>query len=166
MAKEQEKKPAGEKPRSGQIVPRAGRHFSPWMGFPAIQQFREQMERMFEQFFGGLPSLWEGGELRWGLDVEDQDTQVVVRAEAPGFEPDDFDIQLRDNQIVLKAEKKREEEEEGDGYRFEQRQLYRTVTLPSDVDESKVSAEYRNGVLTITLPKTEEAKGKRIPVKT
>jgi HSP20 family protein len=150
----------------GEVVPREGRHLAPWGGFPAIQQFRDQMERMFDQFFGGIPRLWEGAGPWWGMDVEDRENQIVVRAEAPGFEPEDFDLQLHDNQLVLRAEKKREEAKEAEGYRrFERQQLYRTVTLPAAIDESKVTAEYRNGILTVTLEKSEEAKAKRIPVK-
>jgi HSP20 family protein len=88
----------------------------------------------------------------------------VLRADAPGFEPDEFDVQISGNQLILKAEHK-EEQVEGEtrGYRYGR--LYRTVPLPAGVVEDKIAATYRNGVLELHLPKGEQAKGRRIDVK-
>ena len=92
---------------------------------------------------------------------------MSVRAEAPGFEPSDFDIQVRGDQLVLRAAHKAEAEEKERGYREWRRQeFYQSVPLPAGIDADKVEATYRNGILSVTLPKTEEGKGRRIQVKT
>jgi HSP20 family protein len=116
---------------------------------------------------GGLSGLPEWPALqqsRWGLDVDEQDDKIVVRAEAPGFEPDDFDIQIRDQRLTLCACQNSESSEEG-GRQWQQQELYRSVTLPADVDAENVDAEYHNGILTLILPKTEQSKARRISVK-
>jgi len=124
----------------------------------------EPLSRLFDQFsrsWLGLASPgWEGG---WGLDVHEEDDQVMIRAEAPGFEPGDFDIQVRGDQLVMSACSKGEKEEEGyRGWRWHD--FYEIVTLPAGVEADKVKAAYRQGVLTVTLPKSEKVKARRITV--
>lgn len=139
----------------------------PAFGWEPIRRMREEFDRIFDQAFGGWPVPWEGvgRERHWGLDVEEHEDKVTVRAEAPGFEPDDFDLQVRGDQLVLRAAHKAEAEEPERGYREWRRQeLYRSVALPPGIDADNVQATYRNGVLTVTLPKTQESKGRRITV--
>jgi HSP20 family protein len=136
-------------------------------GGSALSRLRSEFDRLFDDFLGGLGGLpaWpEAGDGRWGLDVDDQEDQIVVRAEAPGFEPDDFDIQVRDDQLVLCACQSEEKQREG-GRQWHQQELYRSISLPSGIDSEHVDAQYRNGVLTVKLPKTEQAKSRRIEVK-
>ena len=83
---------------------------------------------------------------------------------APGFEPNDFNVEIVGDNLVLKAERK-EEEKGGDGYRSRQESFYRTLALPHGVDADKIEARYHNGVLEVHIPKGQEAKGKRIEVK-
>jgi HSP20 family protein len=132
--------------------------------FGPVGQLREEFDRLLDQFFPS--SFLSSGrqDWRWGLDCEESDDEFVVRAEAPGFEPADFDLQVRDHQLVLSASKKTESGED-DGHGWQQRELFRSVTLPAGIDAEKVDAEYRNGILTVKLPKTEHAKGRRIEVK-
>ncbi len=118
--------------------------------------------------FGGWPALWEEAapEWRWGLEVQNQEHAFLVRAEAPGFDVKDFDLQLTGNQLILRASKKAEEEKKENGYRAVRRQeFYRTVALPEGIDANKVEARYESGILTVTLPKTAEGKAKKIPLK-
>jgi HSP20 family protein len=129
-----------------------------------LSRLRSEIDQLFSEFFQGLPRLREEGDWRWGLDVEDRDDAVVVRAEAPGFEPDDFDLQVRGDELVLCACQK-EQQAEGERREWRRRELYRSVSLPHGIDAEKVEAEYRNGILAVTLPKTEQSKGKRISVK-
>jgi HSP20 family protein len=132
-----------------------------------LARLRSEFDRLFDNFFGGLGGLPDWPALqqsRWGLDIDEQDDKIVVRAEAPGFEPDDFDIQVRDNQLTLCACQSSESSEVS-GHRWEKQELYRSVPLPTDVDTENVDAEYHNGVLTLTLPKTEQSKARRISVK-
>ncbi len=131
-----------------------------------LGRMRDEFDRMFERFFSAWPAAWgkssEGW--RWGLDVLDKENEVVVRAEAPGFEPEDFDVQVQGGQLVLRASKKTETKKEG-GEEWCQRECYESVALPASIEKDKVEANYRNGVLTVTLPKAAECKGHRVTVK-
>ncbi|HEY2839586.1 MAG TPA: Hsp20/alpha crystallin family protein [Pirellulales bacterium] len=136
-------------------------------GFNPFHRLRDEFNRLFDHFLPGWPSL---GELQrsdgWGMDVQDDDKSVTVRAEAPGFEPRDFDVQVRGNQLTMCACQKDESADKEEGYRqWRSREFYRSVTLPSGVDPNQVDAEYRNGVLTVKIPRTEECKSRRIEVK-
>ncbi len=93
---------------------------------------------------------------------------MVVRAEVPGFEPGEVDVQVSGNLLTVKAEKKEEKKgKDGDG-RYEERRyrtFHQSVTLPPGTDPGKIEARYKNGLLEVHVPKSEQAKGKRIPVK-
>jgi len=133
-------------------------------GWGSFARLRDDFDRLFDQFSRGWlgfpPTAWNNG---WGFDVQEDDDRVLVRAEAPGFEAGDFDIQVRGNQLVMCACRGSEERDEG--YRGWQRsEFHESITLPVAVDAEKVKAGYRNGMLTITLPKTEAAKARRIAV--
>jgi HSP20 family protein len=131
-----------------------------------LGRLRSEFDRLFDDFFQGWPTL--GGSDRdrgWQLDVQDREDAVVVRADAPGFEPSDFDVEVRGDNLVLCACQSEEESEEAAGYRWQQRELYRSVPLPAEIDADKIDAEYRNGVLTVTLPKSEPAKSRKIEIK-
>jgi HSP20 family protein len=134
---------------------------------PFFAKMREDMDRFFERFAANWPVIEkEYGGWKWEVDVKDEPNAVVIRAEAPGFEAGDFDIQLRGNQLVLQAFKKTTTEEKKKGYKEEeQREYYEAFTLPAEVAFDKAVAKYHNGVLLVTLPKTEAGKGKRIAVK-
>lgn len=127
---------------------------------------RQEFDTLFGRFFGRWPLTGDfeaaGG---WGLDVEDSGKEYVVRAEAPGFEANDFDVQLAGEQLRIVAEHK-EEAREGEPAQTSQRRLERWVTVPGGADFDKIEARYRNGVLEVHLPKTPEAQGRRIEVKT
>lgn len=150
-------------PRSSESVVSAGPHrrgaMAPFGGWPPF-------DRLFEQFFRGWPALWAacGRDWHWGLDVREDDTAVTVQADAPGFEPGDFDLQVRGDQLVLRAAHEEEEGEKGGPREWRRQEFYRSVSLPPGIDPDKVEAKYRNGVLTVTLPKTEASKGRRITV--
>jgi HSP20 family protein len=118
-------------------------------------------------FSGGHPTQEQEGrrDRHWGLDVQESDDNVVVRAEAPGFEPDDFDLQVRGDQLTLRAAHKADDDDAERGYREWRRQeLYRSVLLPAHIDANHVQANYRNGMLTVTMPKTEDSKARHITV--
>ena len=103
------------------------------------------------------------------MDVEEADNEIVVRAEAPGFEPKDFDIHISGNTLTVRAEHTEEGEEKEEGYRrWHQRygRLERSVLLSTAVNADKVEARYRNGILEVRLPRTEPSPRKRIEVKT
>jgi HSP20 family protein len=158
-------------------------HLTPWKkeekaGVPEARRYnyplarmREEFESLFDRFFGNLPLAGEGFDFEhgWALDVDDSGKDVVVRAEAPGFEAKDFDVELSGNRLHIRAEQKRVEkkkEKEKAGYTERRYASFeRLVTLPEYIDRTKVEANYRNGVLEVRVPKTAEAQGQRIEVK-
>lgn len=167
VPKEQAQK---EQPSSREMAPspQRGRMVSS-SGYEPFSRLREEFDRLFDQLAPGFLSPGEGGGQgrHWGLDVQEEDNRVVVRAEAPGFEPSDFDIHVRGDRLVLRASHKSESEEKEGGYhQWQQQELYRSVTLPSDVEADKVEATYRSGVLSISMPRSEHNKRQRIEVKT
>lgn len=129
---------------------------------------RDEFDRLFERMVREFPSFMEPGAegWRWGVEVEDQEGKVVVRAEAPGFEPGDFDLRVDDNRLVLRAVKKVEtKDEKGNVQERREQECFESFALPAGIDKDQVDASYHNGVLTITLPKTAEGKAKKIAVK-
>jgi len=99
-----------------------------------------------------------------GLDLEEMENEVVVRAEVPGFEPNELELMLRDNTLTIRAEHR--EPVEGKAAERRHARLERTVTLPAGVEPDKIEARYRNGVLEVHVPRAPEAKPRRIEVKT
>jgi HSP20 family protein len=109
-----------------------------------------------------------GADRFWGLEVRDEDRDIVVAAEAPGFEPKDFDIQVTDNTLSIRAEHREESRQgEGESRFFETRRsrFQRLIPLPDNVDAERVDARYKNGVLELRLPKTQQSPRRRIEVK-
>ena len=130
------------------------------------------LTRMRERFGGllnrisRLPASLRGGNgWRWGLKVHEEDAAVIVQAEAPGFEVGDFDVQVNDNRLDLRASKVVVSKDEKGQVREQREQTCcQSVILPSGIDRDKVEAKYHNGVLTVTLPRTAETMAKKITV--
>ena len=143
--------------------------------------FRSEMDHLFDRFFGRSPTLSEGGPvdrldffnagtLSPNIDVRESDKTITLEAELPGMEEKDIDLTVDDGVLTLKGEKRyeHEEKEEGKAVRIERQygSFQRSFTLPSYVDDEKVSATFKKGVLTIELPKKTDApsKGRSIPI--
>jgi HSP20 family protein len=102
------------------------------------------------------------------LDMSETDTAVRIRMDLPGVAPNEIDIQVSGNQLTVTGERKEESEEKGATFhRIERRtgQFSRSITLPCTVDEGKIDAMYQDGVLCISLPKSEESRPRHIKVK-
>ncbi len=102
------------------------------------------------------------------VDIEDRENEVVVRAELPGLDKKDFDVEVEADRLILRGEKKASKERREGNYYYSESNygsFHRVVPLPAEVNRDKADASYKHGVLTVTLPKTEEAKGRRIAVK-
>jgi len=126
-----------------------------------IAQFRANFDKMLNRIWSGdWEDAWNTG---WGCDVQDGETEIVVRAEAPGFEPDEIDVQLSGNRLVVRAEHKTETKT-GNGNTSRYGKLYRAMSVPSGIEADKIEASYKNGILEVHLPKGEEARSKRIAV--
>jgi HSP20 family protein len=129
-----------------------------------FEQLHNELDTLFQRFFGGWmsPSEEDFGTMHvWDFDVTEGDKEIVVRAELPGFNEKELDVQLNDNLLTIKAERKEESDKERS-----YRSFRRTVTLPPGIDPGKVQATYRNGVLELRIPTPEGSKARRIPVKT
>jgi len=118
--------------------------------------------------FRGMPAMFEAfTEPNYFRDLEVKETEkeVVVRAEVPGFEAAELEVELRNNCLHIRAEKKPEAENKEKDYEYTERRYERYVELPVETDPAKVEAMSRNGVLEVRLPKAETAFARRIPVK-
>ena len=151
------------------------RELQVWKPFRELTPFREfervrrQMDRLWDSFLGGgLARRGEEGEWLPSLDVAETKNELVVKAEVPGMDAKDIDISLSDGMLTIKGEKKQEKEEKEADYHLVERSygaFTRSIQLPSEVQSDKISASYKNGILKITLPKSEEAKKKEIKIK-
>ncbi len=141
-----------------------------------IVTFRREMDRMFDDFFnnfgfGGrsprpLTGGWQG--VTPTVDVAETDRELVVTAELPGLDQQDFEVTLAGDVLTIKGEKKAEQErKDGDHYYMERRfgSFSRTIGLPQGIEESAINADYKDGVLHVTIKRRESAQPRRIDVK-
>jgi HSP20 family protein len=149
---------------------------TPWRPFMGLTRWEGEMDRMMDDFFGRRmrpwwPERWLRGEgeiTRPALDVYEEKDEIVVKAELPGMDKNDIEVNISDSELTLKGEKKKEEKvEEENYYRCERSYgaFLRSVELPKDVQADKIKASFKNGILEVRLPKTEEAKTREIKVK-
>jgi HSP20 family protein len=144
-----------------------GGALAPLRDFPTLmRRMQSEFDELFDRFAREWPMTLEdfGPGWRWGVDVEDKEDSLVVRAEAPGFEAGDFDVRVSGDRLILRAAKKTETKEKEGEYR-EQYECYESMTLPPGIDKDKIDARYHSGVLTVTIPRTKEGRGKKIAVK-
>jgi HSP20 family protein len=139
-----------------------------WDPFSEFRGLRRAMDRGVFEFYG--PTVWRNAEttLAFPVDLSETDGHVVVKAALPGIQPEDVDISVSDGVLTIKGETKSEEKSESENYhRREIRHgaFSRSITLPANVNDAKAEAEFQDGVLTVTLPKAEEARPKQIKVK-
>jgi HSP20 family protein len=139
-----------------------------WPGFGRLSDLRDEIDRLFESPLGELTrtsQLLSG----WtpALDVYEDKDNFTVKAELPGMKKEEIEVSLHDGCLSISGERKTESKhEDAELFRAERffGRFQRSVSLPSTVAADKVNAAYKDGVLTITLPKTEEAKPRRIDV--
>lgn len=139
-------------------------------GMSPFFALRREMDRLFDDAFRGfgLSSFGNGSGLSWPhVEVVERDKEIRVTAELPGLDEKDVEIQVDDDVLTLRGEKRTEIDDKDRRYseryygRFE-----RQIALPAEVDDDRANATFRNGVLTVTLPKTERARQqtRRIPI--
>lgn len=144
-----------------------------------ILALHREMDRLFEDFFGNLGSglAWpRGNALRnqadaWALnvDVAENDKEVRVVADVPGMEEKDIEVDLSDNLLTIKGEKQEERDQKEADYHVVERSygsFQRAIALPGGLEQDKAKAIFKNGVLTVTVPKSPEARvsRKQIPI--
>ncbi|NLG49236.1 MAG: Hsp20/alpha crystallin family protein [Chloroflexi bacterium] len=144
-----------------------------WDPFRDMSTWRDQMDRMFEETLSrmGVARPWamgDGGQLFVPVDLIETNENIIVTASLPGVKPEEVSITVQDNNMTISGEIKPEEVKEGEVY-FRERptgSFRRSFTLPTGVNAEKVNATFENGVLKVMIPKTEEAKPKKIQIKT
>ena len=139
-----------------------------WRSDP-LTALQEEMNELRSRFLGDSGEGWFTGAMIPALDMAESDTSIDVRMDLPGMAAKDIDIQINGNVLTVSGQRDEEKEEKGKTFhRVERRSgsFSRSVTLPCNVIESEVAAEYLDGVLAIKLPKTDESKAHKIKVKT
>ena len=135
-------------------------------GVSEVDRLRQEVDQLFNSFSTGTTPFFS--RVYPGLNVTEDGDNLYVRAELPGVKPDSLDISVVEGRLLIKGEKKIETEDQKKGYHRREREagiFRRTITLPSRVNPGKVAAAMKSGILTITLPKAEEAKPRKITVK-
>ncbi len=144
-------------------------------GLATLADFRNEMNRLFEGFFSRpmpMPSWFETiepGQWLPTVDMTESDTQIKVRAELPGIDPQDVDVSVSEDRLVISGEKKSAAESTGDGWTHRESHygsFSRTIPLPEAVDPTKVTARYDKGVLTVELTKSPATASRKVPVVT
>ena len=137
---------------------------STWPTLNRLTDLRDEIDRFFESPLSRTSEI-----LGWtpAFDVYEDKDNFVVKAELPGMKKEDISVSLQDGNLIISGERKSETKKEGtEIYRAERffGKFQRSVSLPAAVAPGKVTAEYKEGVLSVTLPKAEEAKPKQIEV--
>ena len=141
-----------------------------WRPTNSLTGIRGEMNRLFDDFFAGWPERRRGlleGEWAPSIDVAETDENIIVTVELPGVKQKDVEITITDGILILKGEKKEEKEVKEKNYHRIERSygsFQRSISLPTGVKADKAKATYKDGVLQVAIPKTEEAKPKQIKI--
>lgn len=127
----------------------------------------DDFDRLFENVFSNVPTF-EGASSP-AVDVREEKDRYVLEAELPGMSEKDVDVQVEDNMLTIRSSREEEREDRDDeGYLVRERRsrsFSRSFVLPKDVDRNKVDARFKNGLLTLTMPKSAESKARQIQIK-
>jgi len=138
--------------------------------FRELISLQDRMNRLFNESYRsqGSEDDWAlGGTWAPAVDIYEHENNIVIKAELPGVDPKDVDIRLDNNVLTVNGERKLDNEVKKENYHRVERSygaFTRSFTLPTTVDPSGIKAEYKDGVLRVTLPKREEAKPKQIQI--
>ena len=144
--------------------------YSPRASYPTL---RDEMDRLFDVAFPALSSLQRGGlfgdwQGDFPVDLYQDKNAFTVRAELPGFRKEDVSADLADGILTITGHRKSETKSDKKGDEtataVQESRVSRAISLPENVDLTKISAAYENGILTVTLPKREEVKPKQIAI--
>jgi len=137
-------------------------------GANPLARLHNEMDDLFDGFFRGLDRPFSGYKTWPLVDVAEHNDSFEVRAEVPGCKPEEIEISVYGNTLTISGEKQQRKEEKDKNY-YHMESTYgsfrRDIALPTDVDSSKVEATYKDGVLSITLPKAEVSKAVKVQVK-
>lgn len=139
-----------------------------WTPFRDLLSIQDEMNRLFEGFFHRPTQAGNGGTWAPVMDVSESDDKLTVKMDLPGVSKEDVSIQIVGDTLQVKGEKKQEKEVKDENYHRIERtygSFYRSVELPTRVVAEKITAKFKDGVLTIELPKDEEVKPHAIEIK-
>jgi len=141
-----------------------------WTPWREMDVFNDQMSRLFNgPYLPAMPSSGEFNPMDWRpvVDIFEENDNIVIKADLPGVDKDHIEVDLKDRVLTLKGERSHENEVNEDKF-YKKETVYgkfqRSFTLPADVNPDKISAEFKDGVLKIEIPKPEAAKPKQISV--
>jgi HSP20 family protein len=132
-----------------------------------LQSMRDEFEGLWSQLIGARAPAWISPAIMPALDLTENKKTVELRMDLPGFAPDEIDVQLNNNVLIVSGVREEEQKEEGATFhRVERRSgsFSRSVALPVKVADEKVDAKFRNGVLTVSMQKLENGAGRKIKV--
>jgi HSP20 family protein len=137
-----------------------------WEPARELDSLQSEVNRLFDGFFGGRGTP---GARRWvpAMDLAETDDQLVLRADLPGLDRDDVDIEIKDSVLTISGERETEHEENVDGYHRVERasgSFSRSLTLPQGISADAISADFDNGVLEVRIPKPEERKPHKVAI--
>ena len=140
-----------------------------WNPMRDMVRIREEFDRLFDETMELPAWRWSEPVGKLAVDVAEEDGAYIVKASVPGMKPDDLDVSITDNILTIRGEVKEEKDISEEQYHLRERRygsFARSITLPTAVEVEGVEATYEDGVLTLNVPKTEEAQAKRSPIKT
>lgn len=138
-----------------------------WEPFHELETIQRRMNRLFDRLIPGGDGWLTGVDYVPAAEIEENDDAVYVRLEVPGMEPDDIEIEVTENSIAIRGERKSERKAEEKGLvRSEMHygKFERVMSLPAHIKSGQVKAEYKKGMLHLTLPKVEEERHKKVKV--
>jgi HSP20 family protein len=136
-------------------------------GYHPFASLQREIDRLFEDFTRGFPAM-RTQDLMPSVDVSETDKEIEITAELPGLEEKDVQINVADNVLTIKGEKKAEKEQKDKNYRLVERSygaFERSLELPAGVNPDQIQASIAKGVLTVKVPKPAPAQTKKIDVK-
>jgi HSP20 family protein len=144
-------------------------NLSNWSGFDQLSDLHEEFNRLFNEPFERTARAF-GALNAWAppVDIYEDKNSLILRVEVPGLKKEDIDISLHENVLTISGERKNEKKYEGARTSREERffgRFMRSMKLHKPVDPNQVKAQYEDGILTVTLPKAEEAKPRQIEIK-
>ncbi|HOK22457.1 MAG TPA: Hsp20/alpha crystallin family protein [Candidatus Hydrothermia bacterium] len=144
------------------------REISRWDPFREVTSLRDEIDRLFDSFFGRQTSMGPR-EGFWvpPIDVEETDNEYIIKAELPGVKKNDVKISATEDTLTISGERKIEREEKGKTYHkieMNYGQFERSIKFPTEVIADKAKATYKDGILTVSIPKSEKAKPKELEI--
>ncbi len=142
----------------------------PWKPFEEMEPVRREMRKFLENPFYPYPMTALGEGMEWGpkVDLRETEAELILSAELPGIDPENLEISLSESRLVLRGETRRGKEMKEEGYRLMERRygtFQRAINLPSEIKPGEARADYSDGILEITMPKSDDHRHRSVKLK-